>query len=156
MKTNLFLSVVLLSVLALGCSCKKNTESKTSDSKISNSKNLLYDTIWELEHITGPRSAFKGLFPEEKPTITFKESEKTFGGNSSCNAYSGTFTKKEDTIQFGDAIKTMRFCEGGGEETYMNMFNKINKFIIDNDEKLIRLDDNIPMMRFKKIAKPQS
>ncbi len=148
MKNTLFLTAILLSVFVSGCSCKKTTESKKTASKAS-----IYDTNWELEYITGPRITFEGLYPEEKPSITFNENEMTFGGNNSCNAYSGKLTVKENSIQFGDAIKTMRFCEGGGEETFMNILGKVNKFAIDSEGKLLLQMDDITMMRFKKVTK---
>ena len=150
MKKTLFLSLILLSVFASGCCSKKDT-----DAKSANDKPNFYGTTWELEYISGPRIAFEGLYPEEKPTLVFTEKESTYGGNSSCNGYSGKFTKKENTITFGDAIKTMRFCEGGGEGTFLGMLGKVNKFAIDSDGKLLLLIDDVPMMRFKKITPKQ-
>lgn len=150
MKTNIFLSVILLSVVAMGCCSKKDTAMKTTDTKT-----VFYDTYWELEYISGPRIAFDGLYPEKKPYIRFTAAQSQFGGDSSCNVYSGKFTMKNNTIKFGDAIKTMRWCEGGGEETFLNMLGKVNKYNIDSDGKLLLLMNDIPMMRFKKIAKPQ-
>lgn len=150
MKKTLFLSVILLSLIASGCSCKKD-----SSSKMSEGKTAFYDTMWELEYISGPRIAFEGLYPEQKPTITFTNAESQFGGNNSCNAYSGKFTIKNNEIHFGDAIKTMRWCEGGGEETFMGMLGKVNKFAIGSDGKLLLLLDDVPMMRFKKTTKTQ-
>lgn len=149
MKTNILVCLIAALSLTSACCTKKTNEMK------SETTNPFYDTAWELEYITGPRIAFEGLYPEEKPTLIFTEKENRFGGNSSCNAYGGNFTKKENSIHFGDAIKTMRFCEGGGEQTFLNMLGKINKFTIDNDGKLILLKDDIPMMRFKKAPKQQ-
>lgn len=150
MKKSLFLSVILASVLVSACCSKKAADAKTSGSNAS-----FYDTNWELEYISGPRISFQGLYPEQKPTLILTEEKSQFGGNSSCNAYSGSFTLKGSTIHFGDAIKTMRWCEGGGEETFMGMLGKVNKYSIDSDGKLLLLLDDIPMMRFKKTAKPQ-
>ncbi|MDI1318006.1 META domain-containing protein [Flavobacterium sp.] len=148
MKSTLLLAVIILSVIVSGCNSTKTTETKKSASNAS-----IYDSVWELEYITGPRITFEGLYPEDKPTITFNETEKTFGGNNSCNVYNGKFTKKENTIEFGDTIKTMRFCEGGGEETFMNMLGKVNKFAIDNEGKLLLQMNDITMMRFKNVTK---
>ncbi len=150
MKRKALLLLTLLSILFSACCSTKSKENKTADSKTA-----FYDNAWELEYISGPRIAFGGLYPEKKPYIMFKEAGSQFSGNTSCNGYSGTYTKKENNIQFGDAIKTMIFCEGGGEETFLKMLSKINKFAIDSEEKLLLLVDDIPMMRFKKIAKPQ-
>ena len=150
MKKNTLLLLALFSILASACCSTKTNEAKTTDSKTA-----FYDNAWELEYISGPRIAFDGLYPDKKPYIMFKESGNQFSGNTSCNGYSGTYTKKENTIKFGDAIKTMIFCEGGGEETFLKMLGKVNKFAIDSEGKLLLLIDDIPMMRFKKIAKPQ-
>ncbi|UPT70377.1 MAG: META domain-containing protein [Flavobacterium sp. JAD_PAG50586_2] len=139
--------ILLFPILILGCSATKTATNKTD----------LYAGTWELEYISGPRIAFEGLYPEQKPYITFNEAESQFGGNNSCNVYSGKYTLKDNTIHFGDAMKTMRYCEGGGEATFMDMLGKVNKFKIDSEGKLLLLIDDIPMMRFnfKKITKPQ-
>lgn len=150
MKRNALLLLVLFSIMFSACCSTKTNEAKSADSKTA-----FYDNTWELEYISGPRIAFEGLYPDKKPYIMFKESESQFSGNTSCNGYSGKYSKKENNIQFGDAIKTMIFCEGGGEETFLKMLSKVNKFAIDSDGKLLLLIDDVPMMRFKKIAKPQ-
>lgn len=150
MRKNKLLLLSLFSILVSACCTTKTNEVKTSDSKTA-----FYDYAWELEYISGPRIAFDGLYPEKKPYIMFKESESQFSGNTSCNGYSGKYTKKENNIHFGNAIKTMIFCEGGGEETFLKMLGKINRFAFDSEGKLLLLTDDIPMMRFKKITKPQ-
>jgi len=147
MKRNTLVTLILCSILLSAC-CSSQNQTTTS-------KTAFYDNTWELEYISGPRIAFDGLYPDKKPFIMFKESENQFSGNTSCNGYSGKYTKKENNIQFGDAIKTMIFCEGGGEETFLKMLGKVNKFAIDSDGKLLLLIDDVPMMRFKKITKPQ-
>ena len=144
MKKNL-LVLALISLVVSGC----------CSSKTSTDKAAFYNTAWELEYISGPRIAFDGLYPDKKPFIMFTEAESQFSGNTSCNGYSGKYTKKDNSIQFGDAIKTMIFCEGGGEETFLKMLSKVNKLSFDSDGKLLLLLDDVPMMRFKKVAKPQ-
>ena len=150
MKRDTVLRLWLLSILVSAC-----CSTKTIDGKSTAGKSDFYDYAWELEFISGPRIAFDGLYPDKKPFIMFKEAENQFEGNTSCNGYSGKYTKKENSIKFGDAIKTMIFCEGGGEETYLKMLGKVNRFAFDSDGKLLLLVDDVPMMRFKKIAKPQ-
>ncbi len=150
MKKNTLLLLSLFSILVSACCA-----TKTNDVSASESKTAFYDNTWELEYISGPRIAFDGLYPEKKPYIIFKEAGSQFSGNTSCNSYSGKYTKKENYIQFGNTMKTMAFCEGGGEETFLKMLGKINRFAMDSEGKLLLLIDDIPMMRFKKIAKPQ-
>lgn len=140
------LSLLLFAVILLsGCCATKTGTAEPS----------LYANAWELEYLSGTKIAFDGLYPEKKPFIIFDEQQRQFSGNTSCNGYSGTFTKKENSIRFGDALKTMIFCEGGGEEAYLNMLGKVNKLAFDSEGKLLLLTDDIPMMRFKKIKKTQ-
>jgi hypothetical protein len=49
----------------------------------------------------------------------------------------------------------MIYCEGGGEETFLKMLGKVNRFAFDREGKLLLLADDIPLLRFKKINKPQ-
>lgn len=49
----------------------------------------------------------------------------------------------------------MIYCEGGGEEAFLKMLGKVNKIAFDSEGKLLLLLDDVPMMRFKKIQKPQ-
>lgn len=136
---------ILFPILILGCSGVKTATGQTN----------LSDGAWELEYISGPRIAFEGLYPEQKPYLVFNESESEYGGNSSCNVFNGKYTLKDNAITFGDAIKTMRYCEGGGEGTFLKMLGKVNRYTIDSEGKLLLLLDDVPMMRLKKIAKPQ-
>ena len=146
MKKTAFICLVVMTILLEGCCASKKSANTTS----------IYNTTWELEYISGPRIAFEGLYPDKKPFIQFNQKELQFSGNTSCNGYSGKFTLKGNNISFGNAIKTMIFCEGGGEETYLKTLGKVNKLAYDSDEKLLLLLDDIPMMRFKKIANPNS
>jgi heat shock protein HslJ len=150
MKKHTLIWFALLSILFSAC-CSTKTKEVTS----IQGKSDFYDYAWELEHLSGARIAFEGLYPDKKPYLQFKEAGSQFSGNTSCNGYSGKYTKKENNIQFGDAIKTMIYCEGGGEEAFLKMLGKVNKLAFDSENKLLLLIDDIPMMRFKKIAKPQ-
>nr|WP_294776961.1 META domain-containing protein [uncultured Flavobacterium sp.] len=150
MKKNTLLLLTLCSVLFSACCSTKTKE-------VSNTigKSDFYDYAWELEYLSGTRIAFEGLYPENKPFILFKEAGNEFSGNTSCNGYSGKYTKKNNSIQFGNTIKTMIYCEGGGEEAFLKMLGKVNKIAFDSEGKLLLLLDDVPMMRFKKIQKPQ-
>ncbi|WP_029269969.1 META domain-containing protein [Flavobacterium sp. KJJ] len=139
--------ILFISVLALffnSCTTMKDT-SKSDD---------LYNTSWELEYISGPRIAFEGLYPDKKPFIKFDKSKSQVFGNAGCNGYSAPFTLKGNSLTFGEqGPATMMFCEGGGEQTFLQMIKKIDSYAIDKDGKLNLLMNNIPMMRFKKVTK---
>lgn len=141
MKNNALLLISFLALLISSCTTVKNA--KTTDN--------LSNTTWELEYISGPRIAFEGLYPNKKPQIVFNTTNKEVSGTSSCNGYMAKYTSDDKTISFGEpGPTTMMFCEGGGEQTFLQMMRKVNNYSIDNDGKLNLNIDEVPMMRFKK------
>lgn len=104
---------------------------------------------WELNYISGPRIAFEGLYPDKRPFISFNFSAKEITGNTTCNGFSAKYTMNGNNIYFADALKTMMFCEGGGEETFLNMLKKVNKYSL-NDNTLTFLIGDVAVMRFAK------
>jgi heat shock protein HslJ len=142
MKNHAVLFVSFLAVFFCSCSTVKST--KTRDN--------LSNATWELEYISGPRIAFEGLYPNKKPQITFNTTTNDVSGTSSCNGYGAKFSSNGKTISFGEpGPTTMMFCEGGGEQTFLNMIKKIDNYSIDNDGKLNLNIGEVPMMRFKKV-----
>ena len=139
MKTKSTLIIALFAFIVTSCATNKN---------INNDK--LYNTIWELEYISGPRITFNGLYPDKKPKITFDKVTRKVTGNNSCNGYSADYTLDNDSISFGvSGPTTMMFC-GEGETVFMSMIKKINKYSFDQDGKLNLMLNNVSMMRFKK------
>ncbi len=140
MKITSIILLIIFTFIIVSCATKKES-----------SNDELYGTTWEMEYISGPRIAFEGLYPDRKPTITFdKESQKVLGNNS-CNSYSASFTLNGDSISFGEAGPTTRMYCGEGENVFLNMVQKINKFSFDQDGKLNMMMEEVPMMRFKKV-----
>lgn len=146
MKKSIVTTLLFGLFLFSSCCTKKVIDDKKTQTSY-------FDTTWELEYISGTRIAFEGLYPEVKPTLILNEKEMTYGGNSSCNTYTGSFTYENNLLQFGETTRTMRYCEGGGESTFFGMLKKVSKPVIDSDGKLLLLMDDIPMMRFKKVVK---
>jgi hypothetical protein len=54
-----------------------------------------------------------------------------------------------NNVKFADALKTMIFCEGGGEETFLNMLKKVNKYAVSSTTLTFMIDD-VAVMRFSK------
>lgn len=108
---------------------------------------------WELTYISGPRIAFDGLYPNQKPDITFNLKENRVMGRNSCNNYSGKVKVEGNTIAFDKAgmISTKMFCEGEGENVYMNMLAKVNAYTITDGGKVLSLlVGEVEMMRFER------
>ncbi|MCX2681672.1 META domain-containing protein [Galbibacter sp. EGI 63066] len=139
MKTTKTLSLFIFAMIIGSCS---STKKMTDDA--------LFNTTWELEHLSGPRIAFSGLYPDKKPKITFNKATNKVEGNNSCNGYSADYTLNGDGISFGEpGPTTMMFC-GEGEKFFLNTIKKVNKYKIDSEGKLNLMIDDVPMMRFKK------
>ena len=144
MKNNALLFVSILAFFFNSCTSIKSSKSTTD----------LYDVTWELEYISGSRIAFEGLYPEKKPQIVFNENTKEVLGNSSCNGYGSKYTLADKSIIFGESNPTtMMYCDGGGEQVFLQMIKKINNYSIDKDNKLNLMIGQVPMMRFKKGSK---
>ena len=143
MKIKNIFPLLFMTVILWSCGTTKNS---TSDS-ISNDS--LFNTAWELEYLSGPRITFEGLFPDQKPTITFDKSNKRVDGNNGCNGYSAEFKVKDSLLSIGEpGPSTLMYC-GDGEVFFMKAMREINQYQVDNDGKLVLMKDNIPMMRFK-------
>jgi heat shock protein HslJ len=140
-KMNLIVTFIVLTLTA--CNATKNT---------TNSSNSLQGE-WVLTYISGPRIAFEGLYPNEKPTVNFDlASQKVFGKNS-CNNYSGKLNLVGNKINFKDSkmAVTMMACPGNGEGVYMSMLEKIDSYSIsDNGKQLMMFGDGVQLMRFEK------
>lgn len=104
---------------------------------------------WELNYISSTRIAFAGLYPDKKPVISFNFAEKAIMGNTSCNGFSSQYSMNGNTIKFADGLKTMIFCEGGGEEAFLNMLKKVNRYSV-SENTLNFLIDDVAVMRFGK------
>ncbi|WP_431243003.1 META domain-containing protein [Flavobacterium sp. P21] len=138
------MTVSVLMVLLTSCKASKDASSGGN----------LFGTTWELEYISGARIAFEGLYPNKKPEITFDQKETKVFGNNGCNGYSAPYTLKGNSLTFGEpGPSTLMFCDGGGEQQFLQQMKKITSYSIDKDGKLILNEGDVAMMRFKKVAK---
>ena len=141
MKNFTLLFICTLTLVLNGCTSLKNSMPLSNET-------------WELEYITGPKIAFDGLFPENKPQITFNTIKKEISGTTGCNGFATKYTIDGETIKFDENFPmTMRYCEGGGEQVFLKMIKEVNHYFIDYEGKLFLNKGDIPMMRFKKITK---
>jgi heat shock protein HslJ len=120
--------------------------------KTANSQKAALQGAWELNYISGPRIAFAGLYPDNKPTITFNLKETTVSGRNSCNSYAGKLNIDGSTINFKEPMMvTKMFCPGEGENVYMNTLQKIDSYSVSEDGKTLNfIMGDIVMMRFEK------
>jgi heat shock protein HslJ len=120
--------------------------------KTANSQKAALQGAWELNFISGPRIAFSGLYPDNKPTITFNLKDTSVSGKNSCNSYAGKLNADESKINFKEPMMvTKMFCPGEGENVYMNTLQKIDSYSVSEDGKTLNfIMGDIVMMRFEK------
>lgn len=138
--------VMLAAIVTLSsCNALKNTVEASSDlSKLGGT--------WELSYISGPRIAFNGLYPGNKPKMTFALSDKRVSGNSSCNSFSGKLVADDTSINFNEPmIATKMACPGEGEAVFFETLKKVNKYTITGDTTLNFMMGDIAIMRFRKL-----
>jgi heat shock protein HslJ len=139
-------TLVMLAIVTLSsCNALKNTVEASSDlSKLGGT--------WELNYISGPRIAFNGLYPGNKPQLTFNLSEKRINGNSSCNSFSGKLLADDTSINFNEPmVATKMACPGEGEAIFFEMLKKVNKYSVNGDTTLNFMMGDIAIMRFSKV-----
>ena len=107
------------------------------------------DGTWTLNYLSGLRIAFEGLYPDKKPHVVFNLATNEMSGNSSCNLFTSVYTMDGNKISFKDALKTMMYCEGGGEEAFFNMLKEVNRYTV-KDNILTFLINDVAVMRFTK------
>jgi heat shock protein HslJ len=107
---------------------------------------------WQLNYITGPRIAFDGLYPVEKPTITFDVTGNRISGNTSCNSFSGPFHADGPKIKFKDPLTSTKMaCGGEGESVFLRNLEKIDSYDLTEGYTLSLLADGVASMRFTKV-----
>lgn len=104
---------------------------------------------WTLSYITGPRIAFEGLYPNNRPSMEFDLTTNTLSGSTSCNRFNSTIALEGNKITIGSPATTKMFCEGQGEPTFVNMLPQINSYHVKEDV-LTFYRNEVEMMRFTK------
>lgn len=140
-KNSLLLAFLVLVIAA--CASTKNT---------TNSPNSIQGE-WVLTYISGPRIAFDGLYPGQKPSINFDVDGQKVFGNNSCNSYTGKLNINGDKINFKESkiAMTMMACQGNGDRVYMDMLEKIDSYTITENGKVLSfIGNSVPLMRFEK------
>jgi heat shock protein HslJ len=85
---------------------------------------------WEVFETPGIN--FNQIFSMRKPFINLDTETKKFNGNTSCNSISGNFSLENNQIIFPqNFIMTKMFCEGGGENIFLEAFKKVDGYKVE-------------------------
>jgi heat shock protein HslJ len=104
---------------------------------------------WVLNYITGPRIAFDGLYPENKPQIQL-DASGNLSGNTGCNSFSAPLTITGHEWKTGDITQTEKACKGSGEQVFLSTLKKVNKYDVTDGNTLQLMSGDIAVMRFTK------
>ena len=141
---NAFFVAAICASMLISCSNSNKINSDADFKKLKGS--------WQLNYITGPRIAFEGLYPGQKPTITFDISEKKTKGNTSCNSFSGSFDADGTKINFIEPLVTTKMaCQGEGEAVFLRTLLKINSYDVTEGYTLSLFTDGVASMRFTRV-----
>ncbi|WP_319542620.1 META domain-containing protein [uncultured Pseudodesulfovibrio sp.] len=135
-----FVSLLLVMLLAFGCSSHEDTP--TMDQKTLESE--LVNKVWNL----------KNLFARDVETdtpLTLKfNADGTVEGFGGCNSFNGKYTLTGDSLSFGPMATTRKACGaalGEQEYTYLTFLATISKVKVEDEElKLFSSDQSEPMV----------
>lgn len=144
------LKAIVFSAMLIMAACN---HAKHSHAQKNDPASLRFEQLngdWQLTYITGPRIAFEGLYPDDKPRIRFKTADTSVSGNTGCNVFSGKFKTEQLKISFSeDMALTKKYCPGDGETVFLNILHRVNSYSV-KDNILTLLMDDVEMMRFEK------
>ncbi len=114
-------------------------------------KNYTTTGEWTLEFIKGNAIDLKSLYSKVMPSIILNEKEKTISGTNGCNRINGQFYQINDTFRLDQPlISTKMFCEGEGENLFMNTLKTVNRYQIDFEGYLLLFNSGSMVMKFRK------
>ncbi len=104
--------------------------------------------IWALENINGNESFLQGN-NEKRPRLEIHVADKKFFGFGGCTDINGPVEIIEDSIRFGPAASTRKFCEGSIENEFLKTLIQVNNWEIKKN-RLYLNNGKMNVLVFKK------
>ena len=77
--------------------------------------------------------------------------ENQLGDQTNCNGFRSKITIDGTKISIAEPFaKTMIFCDGDGETTFLNMLKKVNRYGVTDGNTLGFIMGDVAVMRFAK------
>ncbi|WP_157726573.1 META domain-containing protein [Thalassotalea crassostreae] len=128
--------IAIITAMTITMGCQNNNAAE-------NEENLtLEGHYWVLKTIAG-KSAIKG--ENNKPvSIEFLAENNIYRGFGGCNNYSGSFEKEQNTISFGPARATRKFCQTtmDQESALFEILSKASSYKLSKDTLTVGSDVN--------------
>lgn len=126
-------AVVILAISFTGCSVMNN-KAIPVDTPIDETRLELLLGEWQIEDVNG-----RGIIDNSHLTITFDEDGRVYG-SASCNRYASNYELTGENLTFSHSLATKMACPEAlmnQEQNFLDVFNEINQFEIDNTGALI-------------------
>lgn len=151
---NIVFALGILSYSILGCVGTQTTSTSTQKPSDAINTSMKLNGSWELADIPGARVSVAGMYPNNKPVITFDVNDNKFAGNTSCNNFSGLLVVYGNKISFNKSMAmTKMACQGEGESTFVELLKKIDTFTINADNTLSLNTGGVETLRMVKVMK---
>ncbi len=139
--------IILISFISFNCHTSKNVSTTKAETKteIKKPEVATINGSWELQKLWSADTNWK-----VKPVLNFDLENKSFNGNTGCNAVSGKFAFTNGTLAFDkQMITTKMACEGYRDKTFINILLKVNTWQLEKD--ILQLSqDEIALMTLKR------
>lgn len=125
--------------------CKK----KKKKTEIQQAKKGTLEGTWTLTYLEG--SKIEELYKNKIPSITFDVKNKRVSGNNGCNSFSGPLVQQGNNLSFSGPLATTRmFCEGVGEQQFMDALSKVTSFSFPDADQIDLIRGDIGVMRLQR------
>lgn len=129
-----FIPAMALTLLSIACSGNGQKTNNASDNKLQTADADIRGQ-WYIENIVFNDSVYvrpSEEVPDVRQYIIFEDS--TYSIMTNCNAMSGLYTLKGDSIKFGDGAMTELACDNmATEEALRKILPHINTVDVEND-----------------------
>lgn len=113
--------------------------------KYVTNKNI--DGVWTIKSMNGKAITDAKKFMKGMPNLEIKSTEKTFGGTSGCNRFSGSLLIEGSKIRFGKMAATEMYCNDNGfEQNYLKALQLATKYVIKNGELILSNTDKTTLI----------
>lgn len=89
-------------------------------------------------------------FPNKVPTLILESISKKLTGNTGCNQMFGSFTTKQNKINFKEIGATKMFCEGVKENEYLSLLNEVDSYKITQNQLTFSNKEGKEILKYSK------
>jgi len=137
---NISITVVLLIVITIATACSNQ-----------NSGTDIIDVTWQWAELVENEPASQSIVPTPKNYTLLFNADETMNIQADCNMVSGSYKVEGNSLTLELGPSTIAFC---GEESLDVMFtgflNKVESFVIENDQMVLNLKNNAGKMTFNR------